>query len=358
MTFTPDVCDLRGGSQLDTVDKVRDQAQKIQDQLKLDYDRLASSKERIYCSQLRTLLAQCQPTMKKGSQWVIYNVAATYNVLADLFSDLKIPVPEQISRWNGKEYIWDLPVTVRLASLTMWDFLDPLTDHEPEHDYKSIRWDLIQAPFLVFQNGGVPRVKKFDDPRSEKTSVMVLNTKYESEIAKARIFGETILDGRYRLVGGVTLHGVSPDGEGGGHYTSYFSKLGEEGVTWYEYDDLQSVITPMTKLAPDTFREVGGRMPAMFFYERVGGGPTEYVPPPKPKDQPYVYTGTNLTYKVIHRADAWVFVYAIDLTPTMRLLGYLDRLNPTTIVAPNSRFWRIPLVQLETLEKKLKALDV
>ena len=205
-----------------------------------------SGKGPITCINIRLLLSQLLPDTKtKLGGWKTYNVARIWALMTDIFPELKFSYTYNVIS-HGKAG----PETeVREALLTFWDFMDPLDDVGDV--YKRINWRSIDAPFLVFYNGGTPRITKL----------------WASSPKKARVFGEYILDGKYRLVGVITLlgvrSGVSPDM--GSHYVSYFWNRG-----WYGYDDLKNKIVKLDALPRSgVMEESEGKMPSMYFYTKV-----------------------------------------------------------------------------------------
>jgi hypothetical protein len=254
-----------------TIGDIRSYVKQIQTQIKADYRALHASpgKTLVRCTLLRKLLWRCIPELRPEGEWIIFNSGVIYEALAGLFPVLGMDVPIKIHRWKPEKKKWiPDPVEYRkIAMFTMWDYLDPLTDVEPEKDYTEIRWDNLQAHGLVFSNGGAPRIKNFGVPGVEKGINIIEGDSYPYHVTKIRAFGETIIHGRYRLVGVVTLEGISPTGEGGTHFVSYF--LGRDD-RWYHYNDTSARIVAINKLPSDgVWVERNGRMPSMYFYQKI-----------------------------------------------------------------------------------------
>lgn len=220
-----------------------------------DYREMESG-ETLECGKVRSTLLPLLPDMKCGRRWVFYNVGEVYDAIADLFPELKMTIPEKIRR--GKKRVF---VKEHLATIAFPDFLG----HD-ESDPKEILFDDLTSEALVFLNGGVPRIRVFDRTGVEKGWTHYGNTKHHFAFDKTRAFGETILDGRYRLVGIVTLLGVGEIGEGS-HYIAYVLKGGE----WYLYDGAgDQPYTRLTKLPrAGVWEDRHGRFPAMYFYAKT-----------------------------------------------------------------------------------------
>lgn len=261
----------RGICDIGTPSNLQRHAQAIQNQIKLDFKNLHMSKSpsQITCSRLRNLLSKCLPEMRVRGTWVTFNAGAIYNVLAEMFPLLLMDVPVQIRRWSIAKKTW-LPEPVKyqkMAMFTMWDYLDPLTDIERGSDYKEVKWDLLQSPGIVFYNGGTPRIKNFGQKGLEKGVNIIDGTRHSFSVYKMRNFGTTIINGRYRLVGVVSLQGVAALGEGGAHYIAYL--LGSDG-DWYHYNDMNANIVKIKGL-PQTgvWKEEKGVMPSLYFYQKI-----------------------------------------------------------------------------------------
>lgn len=266
-------------SKIDTPDKVRNLASRVQRALASDLKMLLERDPRkeLRCTVVRGLLAQCLTELKEDGSWVLYNAGSTYNAIAELFPSIKVEVPRQIMRWRGDRYVGDGVEYRDESTLQHWDFLDTYIDHEPNQDYGTIRWDLMRSPQIVFVNGGIPRIRRFSSIESEQSRVVMVGDRsgkpmvHEQLIRKARVFGEYILDDRYRLSGVVVLHGVSPTREGGSHYTCYYRVGNSDGKSlWYHFDDLRGYASKIKEL-PDTgvWTEARGQMPSIYFYVRV-----------------------------------------------------------------------------------------
>jgi len=354
---------------IDTFQKLKDHAQKIQTQIVLDFKSLhTKSSEDIKCSNLRSLLAVCLPGMRVRSTWVTYNVGSTYETLAGLFPGLQIDVPVQNYRWRQDlgTYIPDPISYHRLAMLAMWDYLDPLTNIGVGDDYQKIRWDLFQSPIIVFNNGGTPRIKKFNEVGNEKGLNIIAGGRHPFDVNKARAFGETIIDDRYRLVGVITLQGVPQSGEGGTHYVAHFMGTDQK---WYYYNDLteSGKIEPIAKLPiGGVWREENQKMPVMYFYQKIRDRILEKpkvrieIPRLSPeKRDPNEYQGQRLTYKKIPASEERTSIFVYDNTSGTKLIGILDKLNPRpdTKIDYRTRYWKIENEDLERFETTLREID-
>lgn len=376
---------------INTIDKMIKQARKIQNQIKEDYASTHVEKRVIKCTVLRQLLAEVLPSMKPRGNWVLFNTGQTYDVIANVFPDLMMDIPFQIHRWvhprkdgETKEsnnrpgrYISDSVDYVREASLTMWDYLDPLTDFEDEHDYKEIRWDLIDSPVLVFYNGGTPRIRNFGVSGREKGYIYIqgdktgIIKKHSFDIHKRCSFGMTIIDGRYRLIGVITLEGVSPQNEGGSHYTAHFMGTDEN---WYYYNDIGAQVIKVDSLPEEgVWIEKGSSMPSMYFYQKIKNPKTDRPVSrrdAKVKDSephfnyntPEIYKGIHLDYKKIRSdSDPYDIVYmyfVYDKTDGNQLSYAFNKLGLFTNVNPGVRMWKINNDDQGAFETKIKEIDM
>lgn len=259
------ICDVAGGSKIDTPDKLYKLRLKVQDALRSDYEHINNKGEIIKCSVLRNLLRECLPSLQEDGTWSLFNTAALYDLLASLFPAIALSIPTAIIDQQGTQRSTLLK---RLNAIPMWDFMDPHTNIEGS--YEKILWEDVESNVLVFINGALPRIKKFDEKGVEKGHVYINGSKINFQVTKARAFGETILNARYRLIGVVTLQGISPLGEGGSHYISYFLSSCDGGKEcWYKYNDLTASAVRINKLpSSGVWEEKGSEMPAMYFYEK------------------------------------------------------------------------------------------
>lgn len=258
--YTGRECDLINPSDPKTLVKL---AARVRSVLRTDYNRLVSREVGVVCTDLRKLLATCVRDLRVNNRYTIFNDRDIYTALTDLFKDTKITIPYSsvIKANNVSE--------VRVSSIDIRDYFASYTTETP-----SLMADLINSEVLVFYNGGSPRVKNFTSVGEESGEIKLDNFSYPYTIEKSRVLGPIILEGRYRLIGVVTLQGVPRDGEGGKHYTSHFlSKSADNTETWYKYDDLKGFATPIGNIdsLPESgvWKESSGNMPSMFFYQHI-----------------------------------------------------------------------------------------
>lgn len=199
-------------------------------------------------SPVRSALLEMLPDLKShDGSWLSFSTSALYDALADLFPRLQAHCPVALV---------DQHRTVRrrlrrFNLLQMWDFLDPLT--QTEGTYENILWEQLEEPALVFQNGGLPAIKAFDSLEAE----LVVTDRETVLVSKARTFGETILGGRYRLMGVVTLVNDT-------HYVACV----RTSAGWCYYDDSGPVFVLLNRLPDGTFHQTSARRPELFFYAR------------------------------------------------------------------------------------------
>lgn len=349
----------------ETIEDLKEQTLNIQEQLVEDYKNLRDDKieDVIECRNLRNLLKLKAPEMKEGGRWIMFNAGAMYEALVSAFpTSLLIDVPVQMHRWSSakRKYVSDTVQYRKEALLTMWDFMDPLTDHEEQSDYKEIRWDLCQSPILVFTNGGVPRIKHFDEKGEETGSFHIEGQKYEFKVNKKRSFGNYIIGDRYELVGVVVLHGVKQNKEGGSHYTSYFKGRDR---SWYEYDDMGPTIEELPELPKKgVWVEQNGRMPSLYFYRRVDKSDKTPIKPPTPvlikPDVTVLTDRKNIKIKRVTRYDGFTMFFVEDKTSSRRLMPEFKKVElgedeAVTTVSPVVLFWRIPTVKADNFEAML-----
>jgi hypothetical protein len=252
-----DICDK--SSALKKTEDVVELAEKVQSQIRSDLKDIRSHGHILYCAPLRQLLVTCLPSMKTRGGWVMYNPAATYDLLANLFPGIKMMLPFE-TKLDGV-----VSITVKvLSSVTMWDFMEEV---DTTSYYSRVLWSDIQSPILVFQNTLTPRVRHLDRVGKEmtRTQVTLGGDVHVREVTKVRSFGYTILNERYILVGVISLAGVSANTEGGSHYTAYF--LSESGK-WVYYNDLSSKREVDELPRRGVWIEAGGQLPELYFYVR------------------------------------------------------------------------------------------
>jgi len=228
--------------------RVRAVAYQLQTSLFDDYSVIFShdSTGSLTSSSIRECFASMLPGMKLGEGWAPFSASAIYDLLADFFPGLKTQCPVRIVKGGATTSVQTRPRNL----LQMWDYMDPLTD--TEGSYEEILWDEIESPMLVFQNGSHPPIREFD--RLQPEIVVADNTR--KTVYKQRVFGETILGGRYRLSGVVTL-------VGGAHYIGYIRIAGD----WYYYNDTGPVFRVLKDLPREgVWKESGGAKPDLLFY--------------------------------------------------------------------------------------------
>lgn len=318
-----------------TLDNTRLLARKIQKQIRIDYDTIHRKGKSTTCSVLRNYLADCLPDMKQGGSWSVYNVASIYSLLCDIFPPLLMEVPIRVNHKKRTE---------RLALLNTWDYMGA-----SEGEIKTIRWSSYDYPTLVFYNGGTPRIRHFDKIGQESGSVRIGSSEYPFSVKKIRAFGETILDGRYSLVGAIVLEGISPTEEGGTHYSSYFRST---NGSWYHYDDTsisrsESGPIKLERFPLGIFTERGGRMPSMYFYAKNS------VPHGRSKKFSS-QTLEGITYSQVKRDDNSELLFVTDTTPNLIHTEKLKSMNPDVRVSDTTYMWKLPSKEGNTFMDKIR----
>ena len=203
----------------------------FQGELFHDYMNMFTSETNTKCKNIRNLLVECLPDISEGMRknvknvknvWSIYNVSEIYNFITNIFPSLK-----------GKEYPYIIiptgneGISPPNSVFTFWEFMEI-------PDIKEIIWEGIDNDILVFRNGGIPAITDFGSITSEDISIPTkdygsrelsshlsedefpsgeLHSDGDEElitINKSKVFGETILNGKYEMIGAIMLNGISP----------------------------------------------------------------------------------------------------------------------------------------------------
>jgi len=193
-----------------------------------------------------------------------------------------------------------------------WDFIDPFDN--VEDTAQEYLWNDMDYPILVFRNGGIPAITNFGSTCSETVNVPIFkNVKVDRKLSylkankiplplewkiskdgftnridktvvedaivkikevqtitttvvinKARAFGETIINGKYEIIGAIVLLGTSIGKDSGVHYVSYVKTPSGE---WYYFNDIGAVWKRLDEFPP-LFKEEEGRKPEMYFYKK------------------------------------------------------------------------------------------
>ena len=249
--------------------RIRALAQNLQGLLLADFAALTAAppdRRPATTGAVRAVVAEFLPAMRQADAWVNFGAVGVYDLLADLFPDVRIEVPSAIVIAHRRTRTQRR----RQNLLQMWEYMDTYAD--TEGDYEEILWDRVGGPVLVFQNGGA--VVALDNTDDE---VNVVQGKV-AVIQKSRAFAETILSGRYRLVGVVTLRGVGLGADGGSHYVCYLLlPSGPRGeLEWHFYNSLGPVFRRTRLPMSGVWRETRGNKPELYFYARA-----DTLPPPK-----------------------------------------------------------------------------
>ena len=95
--------------------------------------------------------------------------------------------------------------------------------------------------------------------------------KIRTLIRKKRVFGEYIIDNKYRLFAVLIVHGNRPqsiEDWGGGHYTAYIRPYSDK-ENWYYYNDQGPTWKKEGVLPAEVFVDQKRQRPELFFYSRV-----------------------------------------------------------------------------------------
>jgi hypothetical protein len=272
--------------------------QKLQSELFREYMELINNekatKNNTVCTDIRTLLQECYPDVRKKSGWQIYSAPEIYDLFAYMFPQLSYIYPVIV---NNKNKLSTTPKSM----FTFWEYMEP-----PDYATKSVLWDDFDSDIIVFRNGGIPAVRKYGVTKAEIVKVPSYKdgkrVMTKETVYKSRVFGEYIINDRYEMVGAIVLHGTTPGKSGGSHYTAYVKV--REGINnddletkharkragselacdvWMEYNDIGSVwrLTgdihttkdvrndSLGKFPESILVEKGGIKPEMYFYAKV-----------------------------------------------------------------------------------------
>jgi hypothetical protein len=207
----------------------------------------ASFREKLY-------LRDSSLKSRNNKFWEPQSVSTVYNLLCEEIPQLCMSIPFLLKK-SRKIKVEKIPL------LTMWDFI------EFSNDKKGILWNRILCDFLVFYNSGTPRLKHLNSLKPEKSINTIDNTVYTSIPQKKACFDKFILNRQYICVYVIILQNISPTGEGGSHYFSYF--LNEDENKWYMYNDISPTFIKLDKIPDDIWREENFNMPAMYFFKRM-----------------------------------------------------------------------------------------
>ena len=248
-----------------TEKQTKNMAEKIQRAFFKIYGGLTSEEgENMMCYSLRSLLVNCIPDLsesrRKPYDYVQLAPHIVYNYLANLFPPLKMEGYREVFRNKKSLGRWK-------EVFLMQDFIEPLGERPTP------LWDEMRLPALIFQNGIMPHVENFGSSESEHAA-----SEFQEEafaIHKARVFGEYILNGRYRLTAAIMHHGERPgdmyeevEVSYANHYTAYIRPFFNKEV-WYNYDDMGEEWEKTDDLPVTVFidEKHNGSRPELLFYE-------------------------------------------------------------------------------------------
>lgn len=219
---------------------------------------LSISKD-VVSKDINEVLALCDPGMSGNS---FYNSSDVYTLFCNFYPALLMNTPYRVvKRQNGNKKIKES--YYKRATIGFWDYLGENKINENIDIHSDINWGKINDEILVFQNTGHPNIHIYNVIGREK------------EYTKIRKFGETILNGKYRIFAAVMLSGVPKTNQThtknplhffGSHYTLYIQ---EDGI-FYHYNDQGPRYDFVGKMFPTSvFRRMEGSYPEMYFYKKV-----------------------------------------------------------------------------------------
>lgn len=247
-----------------TPEKAENYSLKLQNQLKKIYKlslNVSDEYETFECVDLRKLLLYSNPKMakiiergdRKYYRYKTYTPSEIYHTLSTLF-DLYYVIPVLI---GGKKNV------TKRNMFTTWEFVDPSENKEGE----DILWDKINAPYLVFQSGVYPKLKNYSAAGPQEISVLDFkngNMKIATRTVNIqRVFGEYILNDKYRLFGIVVHRGYTS----AGHYISYIRPFFNL-ESWFYYDDIDQEFHEI-RFSKTMFANTSSSRPEMLFYIKV-----------------------------------------------------------------------------------------
>ena len=208
----------------------------------------------IFCSRLRPMFNECLGDLQVNGQWITYSPNIIYGLLADLYPDIKL-----ISKYELLIENYNEVHSQEVAYFAMTEFMEVFED-------KVIRWDLMDNEVLVFHNTGAPIIR-YDKIGIERNEIKYDNTNVISEVNKVNAFGEYILDGRYMLIGVITLQGYILGQEGGIHYVGFYKN---RSGRWIYYNDTKDTERELDALPHEgVFRYMNQNLPYMYFYQLI-----------------------------------------------------------------------------------------
>lgn len=164
----------------------------------------------------------------------------------------------------------------------------PMLDFVKKHpvEEKTVIWDTVDDQILVFYIQNSPWVKRWNSLETEILDVPSYNSENTSTAIKSRepktatvtiekeqVFGEYLLNGRYRLFAVIVHTGktqLSIKENFSGHYTALIRPFFDENSWWY-YNDTTPVFEKVSNkgVPPNAFVDTGNMRPHMFFYEKI-----------------------------------------------------------------------------------------
>lgn len=240
------------------VEEVRKYARDIQTALLEDYSLILSGRT-TKCFNFRFQLARCLPGLREDDEWALYNIGAFYNMLTQIFPNLKLRVPRVFTGQNGDIHILDKYE----AMISITEYILAPNVEIGDIESGAILWDAYSFPYLIISNDSV--IKKIGEVGREVSYYYVGDERRLLETEKHRKLDEHILNGRYELISVALLKGVKSGREGGEHYVGFFKN--EDGM-WSYFDDLRGVYSSPS-LPRYVFEEKGDTKPNLFIYRRV-----------------------------------------------------------------------------------------
>jgi len=252
---------------------VKENHMNLRNALLKEYNSLTSNNVSKKCINIRKEIMKIIP-----HDYVSFSASEVYNALSDVFIGLRTKIPRIAIGGLLKNAKIFQPISYELLPMIpMWDFMDISNCEKGEGSV--IQWDLFDEKFIVFQNTLAPALKRYNDITSERTL-----DEYKTEITKkkvynihkkGRIFGEYILNKKYKLSAVIMQLGKRPsliNDFDDGHYTAFIrSKFSDNKDQWFYYDDLSHGEWDFIgDMLPETvFLDSNNSRPELLFYEKI-----------------------------------------------------------------------------------------
>jgi hypothetical protein len=266
------------GNETLTSDQIKKLTIDIQSAISYDYSQIFSSTESLMCRNLRGLLSTCLPSMRGKSGYSQHADYVIYGMLVDFFPSLLVNIPTWLYtenrqfKFSGRRQVAFFKCSEFFEQHPIATVVDPIDDVPLSIEIP--RWNKITSDIIVFCNDLIPYFKKLNDGSDEMAEIWRhvggKPKKITQKLSKRDVFGEYIINKKYRLFAMTILDGPAPKSLtewGGGHYTAYVRPVIDLD-SWYFYNDIGVNWRKLDKLPASTFVDRGYSRPSLLFYEK------------------------------------------------------------------------------------------